>query len=278
MLLDQVKAFYFRKYRVLGDYLPELIALKYHLKTATQLSLADEKLFLSEYPGIKRIAEKAGFYHYYYKNRQEYKVVISCERLRDFKINTIGDKQKRLLSIPDCCFAEFRARDPAHSDDWFRDLSSPVKTANTAPFLLNPFTRASPFHLFKHRPCSLNCGKTFDYAARLLRHIKHDDPVFYTGIRMFLKVPVLLLDKYAVAFEGGIKRGKVSYKRIIYFYPGGVLKDVSPEGVLQELLRALSCGDECMVRDNELKIFKHGVFLSGYVPPRGVSVRMINFK
>ncbi|MFA6217763.1 MAG: hypothetical protein WDL87_08970 [Candidatus Omnitrophota bacterium] len=277
MLLDKAKAYYYRKYRVLCDYLPELIALKYHLKIVTQLSLADEQLFLSEYPAIKKFAEEVGFYHYYYINRHEYKIVISCERLPKYHINRIGEQQKKLLSIPDCCFAEFHKVAPAHSDDWFRNFRSVNKETNTFSFLLNPFTRASPFHLFKHRPCSLRCRNTFAYAEKLSRFIDHDNRVLYEEIRMFLKTPVLLLDKYAIGFEGKAERGKVQYKRIIYFYPCGVLKDVSPDGLLQGMLQVLSCGDEFLLRHNELSVFRNGVFMSRYIPPAGRILRMIDF-
>ena len=185
------------------------------------------------------------------------------------------------FSYPKCCIKNYSK----HGGGYYfvncvRDL---FMKKSVFDFRMNPFLVATPFHLFVHLPCSLECKKTFDYTKKLLGIIKQKNNRLYKDIVRLNRAPVFYTDILGrgILFEGKIKSNKINYKNF-YFDKSG-LKEQSKynkEGdilLLSSIFGALSQGDSLVLEDGVLSIKKGDSLIKSFENSKHLLWKIINF-
>jgi len=287
--LLKIKSIFDKKYSILSLHLPEVIAVKFGLKTSTTIDIphggkVDKYLSL-----IHNFCSKTGLYFNYYFRRKECTILISNKRLSVVQ-DSEGQNKDNRFSYPKCCRDNFSRMYSGHYliND-LRQIIANEKGNTHFDFEMNPFLILSPFHLYVHLPCSLKCEKTLDYAKRLLRIIKNENMALYSAIVNFNKVPVFYTDVCGtgILFDGAMKSEKgstlVSYKKFYYLAEPRNKIDLSnynfPKDVLlfEKIIHALNRGDVIILREDRLTIRNKNCLIGVFKKPDHLFWKMIDF-
>jgi len=182
---------YYRRYDVLAAYVPELIAMHCGHKTSIQLSLPNDDDLGPSLIRLRDFCDRTGFHLARREEPDAIKVLLANRPLPDDEFH---DKAKlgELLSYPACCIDHCIGNDL--NNPLIDHLGDLIRDGDCFPYWMNLFLQTSPFHLFKHYPCSLTCDVTSAYAQTLLEKIREANPSLWTHLRTFLPGPVLYTD------------------------------------------------------------------------------------
>ncbi|MFH2006067.1 MAG: radical SAM protein [bacterium] len=156
---------------------------------------------------------------------------------------------------PSCCAASADCTSEEASDRAWALLGD----AERPSWLMNVFLAGTPFRLFEHLPCSLQCPATRDQASVRLERLA-EDPEFHDHVRRLRAAPVLYTDigGRAFLFSGDVRDGVVHYREV---YPGSVLAPERLEvpaqahrALLGELYQTLREGDRVSLAGDRLTV------------------------
>lgn len=185
-------SFFKKKYSFLLRYMPEIIAVKTGLKTAMTIEVHDSD-FTTFFEKTKDILSGSRLHFNHYPRKSNHNILVSNKGLLAPFVFEKQNKGNR-FSYPRCCIRNF-SKMHAHNYHLINSLRHILSDdKHHYNFRMNPFLIRSPFHLYVHIPCSLDCRKTLDYAARLLEKIRKKDISLYSAIVKFNKVPCFYTD------------------------------------------------------------------------------------
>lgn len=260
---ESAKNRFHARFRILSPWAPELIAMKHGLRSAIMLHIPPGENLESELSWVQTLCHEKGFYQLAkdtYPRGMD--VVISntpigSELLKD------EEKLGGLFGYPACCIQKFTELTRAHRySPLINDVADLVAQGNRFDFKMNIFLQGSPFHLFKHFPCSLRCEETLSFAERLLDAIETENPELHESILRFNKVPVLYTDicGTAILFRGRMEGGCIRYDEL---YADVNLSDIlqfsrrntaADARLFDDILDSLSTGNEVMLSADALTI------------------------
>ena len=199
--------YYLLNYRFLSKFLPELFAVNFDLKKSLSLNFSDEKEYSENMTQVLAFSKKSKLFlkEFIAKDSKEHKVLLSKERI-DYDESIIEQNQKNIFSYPDCCMRNMYEKLAPISDIQITGKRYLVKNVqeDSFDFVMNPFLDLTPFHLYSHQPCSLDCKNTKDYSKELLKIIEKYNKDYHDDLVCFLKNPVFYTDilGQAIIFEG----------------------------------------------------------------------------
>jgi hypothetical protein len=260
---DRAKSVYHKKYKLLAPYVPELIAMKNDLRTAIQMTLPMEDKFRDKLSLLEEFCRKVGFFLDHYEINQENKILIANKNLSDvdWEDKALEYQMGELCAYPGCCIENF-----ATHKEWTHPLINNIRDlvaqAESFPFSMNPFLRTSPFHLYKHFPCSLQCGQSINYCSDLLEVIGDENRELYDDIVRFNLGPAFYTDicGIGIMFRGEIADGVISYNEYYCDYePSSIfqLSCINQPGDLElfnELISAISRGSQIELDEAKLTV------------------------
>jgi hypothetical protein len=282
---DEIYDQYYKKFDILADVLPELLAVRFGLKRALSFTIESRKEFDKRYPSIKNVCAKSKLHVDYVaskRNPHNYNILVSKQKLN--MINDDKDQNEgNRLSYPSCCVKAFNIK--THSYYFTNNMKNLLVDQNTFDFKMNPFLMNSPFHLFSHLPCSLHCKKTLNYAAKLLNIVKKYNKPLYAYIVYFNKTFGLYLDicGMCLLFKGKKVRDQIVYKD---FYPKKLYKtrikqskqdSVDDPRTFREICRSLSRGNAFTLKGNKLIIKKDRKIIQTFEKPSHLFWKIIKF-
>jgi len=184
-----------RRFGLLAPYLPELVAIRHDLRTALQVTVPLVG-WPVEGPRLQSFCDRAGLTLEVHTRGGSQKAVISRNGLGVVPDAGTAGEAGRWFSYPTCCVEAYTSQGPKRTGDDFvnRMHTLVVDAPDRIDFRLNPFLRTSPFHLFKHFPCSLGCEATTELAERTRAHLERDLPELHAALQRFGRSPVLFLD------------------------------------------------------------------------------------
>ncbi len=250
---DRQKNLLKRRFGPLSSYVPELIAVHHDLKQSLQVTVKDADWEV-EGPRLQRFCERACLTLEVHERRGAHKAVISKEGLREAPGAGTAQTAGRFFSYPRCCVDAYRGRGPRTTgDDFANRLGELVGSApDSVDFRMNPFLRTSPFHLYKHFPCSLHCEATLALAETLLRSLHETMPELEGHIRVFGSAPVLFTDVCGAGLSlagGVVDEQRVAYEAVFTDVDPATHLDRAPNrtaadvALFQDLFEALELGD-----------------------------------
>lgn len=148
--LLKIKSIFDKKYSILSRHLPEVIAVKFGLKTSTTIDVSNKNKVDKYLNLIQNFCSKTGLYFDYYFRRKECTILISNKRLSVVQ-DSEGQNKDNRFSYPKCCRDNFFK---IYSDHYLindlRQIITNEKGNNHFDFEMNPFLILSPFHLYVH--------------------------------------------------------------------------------------------------------------------------------
>ncbi|MFP4656901.1 MAG: hypothetical protein ACLFNK_04985 [Candidatus Woesearchaeota archaeon] len=128
------------------------------------------------------------------------------------------EANKNIFGYPSCCVQKlinYRHRFN-YMTTRFDELCETTKK-KSLPFYVNPFLLQSPYHIYSHRPCSLECTETLKQSIRNFNVIAKENIHFAKKIRYLNKKIFLFLydHNYCLIFDGKVKNNHIIYKRIV---------------------------------------------------------------
>jgi hypothetical protein len=268
MGFSQVKAIYHQVLGCLAPYVPELLAMRAGLRAAIQLSFSSPEEFDAEIPSLVRLCEQSGFVLDVREANHEQKVFLSVAKLDDIEYLD-EHRMGELFGYPACCIDAFTGSgkdkellDDSHVFPLVNRIRGLISRSDSFAFPMNIFLRTSPFNLYKHLPCSLDCDQTLDYARQVLRIVGDANPELHDHIVRFSRTTALYTDicASAILFEGRRVNNRIDYNDFFYEYePSGAL-DMSlynlPEDcdLFAEIVAALGRGDRLVLTGRHLEV------------------------
>jgi hypothetical protein len=276
---------YYKKFGIIVDILPELMAVKFGLKKALSFIIKSRGEFDKHYPLIKNICAKEKLWIDYAaskRNRQDYDILISRRKLNVI-IDDKDQNEGNRFSYPSCCIKSFDIK--THSYYFTNNIKQILVSQDTFDFRMNPFLMDYPFHLYNHLPCSLHCRRTLSYATKLLSIIKKYNKILYSHIIYFNKAFGLYLDicGMCLLFKGGIMDGQIVYKD---FYPRKLYENridqseresINSSDLFQKICQALSEGNRFTLSDNKLIIRKNRKLVRIFDKPDHLFWKIVKF-
>lgn len=185
---QQDKDRYRSLYGPLAAYVPELVAMRAGLRTATQVSL-DETPGPSTEQALRRFCDRVGFHLAFRRTRRKRMCLISLRPLAPIADGPDAANMGMVLGYPKCCMETYLREGVGW--DYARRMGALLAGRATMDFRLNPFLRTTPFHLFKHFPCRADCPATLKLADRLLQAIRQMAPELGRLVEDYNRLPVL---------------------------------------------------------------------------------------
>jgi hypothetical protein len=282
---EKIYGRYYKKFGIVADVLPELMAVKFGLKKALSFTVKSQEKFNRHYPLIKNMCAKSKLLIDYIvskRNLHDYDILISKR-----KLNTINDDEDQnegnRFSYPSCCIKSFNIR--THSYYFTNNIKQLLINNDTFDFRMNPFLMDYPFHLYNHLPCSLHCKKTLSYSKKLLNTIRRYNKTLYSHIVYFNKTFGLYLDicGMCLLFKGELADGQIHYK---VFYPSILYKNrikqsksdsIDSSILFQKICQALSEGNRFALKDNNLIIKKNKKTVKIFEKPDHLFWKIVKF-
>jgi hypothetical protein len=273
---------YRRIYGALALSLPEFLAVRAGLKTATQLTLGARAVVEDERERVERLSREAGLRCTFYTRRGLEKVIIARRALPP-PANDEDENRDNRFSYPVCCVASFMKRPQEYY--FVRYLRARLRNGARYSFVMNPFTVATPFHLVCHLPCSMFCRRTLESAHELLAVLRQRTPEVAAEAERWNRRPALYTDicGIGVLFEGTLDRGRLTYRSFDYIGEPAELLDKSGHNVPADvalfaaLLAALSEGDEVELEAARLVVRSRGREVRRLARPRHLKWRLVDF-
>jgi MoaA/NifB/PqqE/SkfB family radical SAM enzyme len=275
-----------RKYGVYSNVLPEIIAVKYNLKEAATFYISSKKELKEEYPIIKDLCEKEGLYIDYargWRCGEAFIAIISSKKIIPVRAEMEENPSNR-FSYPSCCEKLYKQRKylPYHFEN---NLRSYFLKNSIFDFRMNPFFHDTPFHLYLHLPCSLDCKRTLAFAKKLLDIIKIKNKILYSHIINFNKSPIFFTDICCsgILLKGSMKGNKINYKSC---YSDSLFKSSikkSKCNILADLtlynriISMLLKGNEVELIADKLIIRKDGMNIHTFNKPKHLIWKLLNF-
>jgi hypothetical protein len=158
------------KYDDLNMFLPDLIAVKSGLKKNLTIPFSeDEKLR----ENIHNFCKGTGLFYKIYHRKEVIEINISkypCPSEEKYGyICSSSFRRGKFLSYPECCinaFVKNKIQFGFHFVNGFRLLIE--KSSSTSSFIMNLFLNNTPYHLYSHLCCSLECKETSSYGKKLV--------------------------------------------------------------------------------------------------------------
>jgi hypothetical protein len=282
---DEIYSQYYKKFGMLSNIIPEFLAVKYGLKKAFSHTIESGREFNESFPFIKKLCADSKLWIGYVvskRNHRDYNILVSNK-----KINIINDDEDEnggnRFSYPSCCVKAFDKS--THSYYFTNNIKKMLVGQDTFDFRMNPFLINYPFHLYTHLPCSLNCKKTLNYAAKSLDIMKEHNKLLYAHTVFFSKAIGLYLDicGMCLLFKGELADGQVNYGD---FYPNKLYENrISQSGydlekkpiLFNEIIQALSQGDNFTLKNNKLIIRKGPDAIRSFLKPSDLFWKVVNF-
>jgi hypothetical protein len=282
---EKIYGQYYKKFGVIADILPELMAVKFGLKKALTFTVKTRKEFNKHYPSIKNICAKSELWVDYVpskRNRQDYDILISKSKLGVISDDKDQNKGNR-FSYPPCCIKSFNIK--THSYYFTNNMKNLLLNQDAFDFRMNPFLMDYPFHLYSHLPCSLHCKKTLSYSKKLLNIIRRYNKILYSHIVFFNKTFGLYLDicGMCLLFKGEIVDSQIRYKE---FFPKSLYESrikqskrdsIESSDLFQKICQALSEGNRFMLKDNKLIIKKNRKIVRTFEKPDHLFWKILKF-
>ncbi len=284
---DRAKTEYHKRYKLLAPYVPELIAMKAGLRSAIQMTLPMEQSFKQKLGMLREFCIKVGFFLDHYEINSENKILISGKNLKDidWEDKNLEYQMGELCAYPECCIEKFVTH-----KEWTHPLINNVRDLLTKSesfsFVMNPFLRTSPFHLYKHFPCGLDCEKSILFTKELLEVIKQENPGLHGDIVRFNQAPALFLDicGIGIMFLGEIKDGRLTYSNLYYDYdPSSIFQlssvnHTSDKKLFSDVIEAGASADELILDDKRLTFQAAGRKVKSIASPKRLSWRVVDFR
>jgi len=276
-----------RRFGVLASYVPELVAIHHGLRTSLQVTLPLDALS-AEQPRLERFCNKAGLALEIHRRGDAAKAVISRDGLGVVPDGGTARAAGQWFSYPACCVAAYTSQGPRQTgDDFVNRMTELVRQApSILDFRLNPFLRTSPFHLYKHFPCSLDCQATAEKGEEIRLLLARTQPELHAGLLRYGASPVLFLDVCGkgISLDGGrVDGNRVTYRQaFVDGDPTAQLhrsqRDSEPwVERFREVLASVSTGDELQLRERELVVRRDGQVLGGVQQPPDRLWRILDF-
>ena len=275
------KQSYWRRYKFLAPYVPELIAIHRGLRPALQLSLGGDAELESAAPLIADFCRKAGLRWLAYRRAEQPRIIISREKALPPKTETgFG----RLFGYPDCCIRRWKSLGGVQ--DWTFNGAPDFWRGPAQPFETNLFLRTTPFHLIKHLPCAPDCPATLRGARRLLAEIDSVDARLGGQIRVFGRLPVFTTDICAIGIllHGRLRGERVRYRHFFFDHgPGPFIarsRHNRPEdaALFDRLVGALARGDELRLAGGAVQVFRDNRPIESIERPNHLSWKLLKFR
>jgi len=282
MYLKKIEQTYKKKYGLLAKNIPELIAVKFGLKDATSIDISHHCEFKKKYDIALNFCQKAGLRINYYEAAGEYKLIISKKKFELQKGEEIRDQNKNnWFSYPKCCIEKYR--NEGQRNYLINGLKKFFEKKEIFNFKMNPFLANTPFHLFVHQPCSLECEKTLKYSQQLLNIIKQKNNELYNYIVLLNKTPAFYTDILGIGilFQGKKELNKIFYKNFYFEKQGSIAQskyntkeDLS---YLKEIMQSIQQGDNLILKNNKLTIKKGNNNIAVFNKPEHLFWKIIEF-
>jgi len=284
---DRAKSEYHKRYKLLAPYVPELIAMKAGLRTAIQMTLPMEKSFKQKLEMLGQFCSKVGFFLDHYEIHKENKILISGRDLNqvDWEDKTLEYQMGELCAYPPCCIEKF-----ATHKEWTHPLINNVRdlieNAESFSFIMNPFLRTSPFHLYKHFPCRLDCPESIHFGEKLLEVIERENPGLHRDILRFNQAPALFTDicGIGIMFSGEIKDTRLRYHDHYTDYDPSSIFQLSSvnrpaeKKLFVDLTDAISRADELVLDGDRLTLQAAGRKVKSFNKPDHLVWKVVDFR
>jgi hypothetical protein len=207
-----------RRYKQLAPYVPELIDMRFGERGAIQLTFSPHD-WPRHRPALEEFCRQVGFHLSGRLVLGEHKVLLSREPPPSWKAKDQQLILGQLFRYPRCCVAAFDAQvEAATKNPFINQTGTLYRDVPALPFELNPFLRASPFHLFKHFPCAADCPATLAGARRVLDLVRTHQPGLARDIERFNRWPVLYTDVcgFGISLDGSVQGHRVRYREAVH--------------------------------------------------------------
>ncbi len=260
---ESTKTRFHDRFRILTPWTAELIAMKHGLRSAILVHIPPGDNFENDFSWVQALCSREGFYYVAKETPPRgMDVLISNTRLAPDRITDVA-AQGEYFGYPKCCVDNYLVMSSQlRFNPFINDIGDLLGTHDNFDFRMNVFLQGSPFHLFKHFPCSLRCEATLSFAGQLLDAIEREDPELHACILRFNKAPVLYTDicGTAVLFRGKMEGDCIRYDE---FYTDINLSDIlqlsrrnTPEdaSLFDDIRDALSSANEVVLSGDALTI------------------------
>jgi hypothetical protein len=200
------------------------------------------------------------------------------------RFNLAGLESREILSMcgtPPCCIEAFLGGSASPAER----MEALFGEADTVSWKMNPFLRASPFHLFRHIPCSQNCGKTLEAGERLLKEILAGNRSLHDDLVRYCRGPVLCtgVGGIWIPFDGQAEPRGIRYREPLW--DKGFMEDWHGWGVpgsgdyrfLEDLVGKLLLGDSLALDRNGLEVRKGGRLIAKVSRPERARWKICDF-
>lgn len=282
--LTHVKDYYRRRYGILWDYVPELIALRAGLRGATQLSVTSHR-YARVRPQLEEFCHRTDLKLRVYERRGMTKILLSTASTADV---VVEDEHRfgALFGYPPCCVDRFARPDKTLVEPFVNGVSSLLAGADPVDLRMNLFLRSTPLHLVRHFPCAIDCPETLAQADALLEAIGRMNPRLHDEILRFNRSPALFLDVCGagIVFEGTRRGNRLCYTGghcaadVPSLLPLSTHNTQADCDLLDDLATMLELGDELVVEPDELILYQRGQWLATYPRPKHLAWRLVSFE
>jgi hypothetical protein len=276
----QVLESYSSRFNLLTAYLPELIAVHAGLQSAIELLLPEGRETGRQLAALEAFCRRAGLHLSQHREARGRHVLIGRSPVG----NLAGLESREILSMcgtPPCCIEAFLGGSASPAER----MEALFGEADTVSWKMNPFLRASPFHLFRHIPCSQNCGKTLEAGERLLKEILAGNRSLHDDLVRYCRGPVLCtgVGGIGIPFDGQAEPRGIRYREPLW--DKGFMEDWHGWGVpgsgdyrfLEDLVGKLLLGDSLALDRNGLEVRKGGRLIAKVSRPERARWKICDF-
>lgn len=163
------------------------------------------------------------------------------------------------LGYPECCVKFFMKHNQWSSQNQFAETR---KASKTLSWKANCFAKHSRWMIIYHMPCAFDCPATLEYSSLLLKELWAFDPAYGEAIESYLKQTLVVSNERLAFTLVGAKTSenhRASYTGVKSLQEFIRLRDPFHD----DYLNALNAGNELMIEDGTIFIWKNRDFVRG---------------
>jgi len=161
------------------------------------------------------------------------------------------------LGYPECCVRFFMEHNQWSTQNQFAET---LKASRALSWKANCLAKNTRWMLIFHMPCAFDCPATLEYSGLVLEEVRRFDPAYANSIEAYLKQTVLVSNERLAFTLGSARKSKSN--RISYINVKSLQEFIAVRDPLHDdYFNALSAGDELLIEDGTIFIWKNGEFV-----------------